>query len=253
MNAVFRYRFWIIVLLYLLGFLLPWQRVSPDLGAGTLWLAASALLFRVGQLGAVRMSLETATVAVTMAALLCCIGGAALRLWGTAYLGSAENHRSPQVESLVAAGPYSRLRNPLYVGTFFSAVGAAILMSPLGALFFLATLALLEALLISVEESFLTARLGDAYRDYLRRVPSVVPRLRIPSQVEGSQNEIPAQPLQPRWLDALFAEAFPVFFALCFAVFAWRYNALILIRCLLVSFGLALVVRALRPLPRKTA
>ena len=49
----------------------------------------------------------------------------------------------------------------------------------------------------------------------------------------------------PRWLQALLAETYPVAITLCFAVLAWRYNARILVQCVLICYGVSLVVRAL--------
>ncbi len=45
---------------------------------------------------------------------------------------------------------------------------------------------------------------------------------------------------RPHWVQALLAETYPVAFTLCFAIFAWRYNARILIQCLLICYGLSL-------------
>jgi hypothetical protein len=51
-------------------------------------------------------------------------------------------------------------------------------------------------------------------------------------------------PARPHWLQALVAETYPIAFTLCFAIFAWRYNARILIQCLLICYGCSLVIRA---------
>ncbi len=86
-ELAFRFRVFIFVLLYLAGFLAPWELRSGRLSTGhsgdTLWLAASTLLARSGWI-----SLAAATVAVTLVSLACLGIGTVLRVWGTAYLGS---------------------------------------------------------------------------------------------------------------------------------------------------------------------
>ena len=47
----FRFRVFIFVLLYLLGFLPPWELPFRGGSDGTLWLAASTLLARSGWIG----------------------------------------------------------------------------------------------------------------------------------------------------------------------------------------------------------
>jgi protein-S-isoprenylcysteine O-methyltransferase Ste14 len=233
----FRFRSWILAALYLVGFLAPWERPLRRTGTGSLWLASSTLLARTGSL-----SLAASTQFVTLTALFCCFAGAALRVWGTAYLGGAViQDQALRGERMVTEGPYRWLRNPLYLGQLLFAVGVSILMPVTGALFFLVAVVLFQQLLITSEESYLTARLGETYRDYSRRIPRLLPR------VPPSQASLPASGERPRWLQAVLTEIFPVGFALCFAVLAWRFNALILIRCLLVCYGLSLIGRALRP------
>ena len=231
-SLAFRFRMWILATLYILGFWAPWESILSTSRPGTLWLAASSLAARSGW-----MDLSTATHLVTFAALGCSLAGAALRVWGTAYLsGSVMRDPVMRGDRLVAGGPYRRLRNPLYTGTFLFSVGVSILMPPSGALFFLCALALFQRFLIAGEESFLLVRLGSAYGEYLRRVPRLMPSL---------TNKIPASMERARWLQAFLAEIYPVGYTLCFAVLAWRYNALILTQSLLICIGISLVTRAM--------
>ena len=226
----FRFRVVIFLLLYLVGFLPPWERRLA--GGGTLWLAASALLARTGWIG-----LEAATLTVTISALACLVLGTILRLSGTAYLGSGIMQSvALQGEQFVAAGPYGYVRNPLYLGAWLLALGASILMPLSGALFFLPAFTLFVLFLIFTEEGFLAAKQADFYQQYRRRVPRLLPRL-------GAVSATAA--VRPHWLQAVLAETYPIAFTLCFAIFAWRYNAHILIRCLLICYGLSLVMRAL--------
>ena len=235
MNATelaFRFRSLIFVLLYLLGFLSPWERLFRGSSNDTLWLAASTLFARSGWIG-----LAAATIAVTVAALGCLLLGAIFRVWGTAYLGSGVmSGFSMQGDQFIAAGPYRYVRNPLYLGGWLLAAGVSILMPPSGAAFFLVSYSIFVLILIFAEERFLSAKQGDGYRQYRRRVPRLLPRI-LPSDFPSSARS--------RWVQALLAEIYPVGFTLCFAIFAWRYNARILIQCLLICYGLSLISRAL--------
>ena len=232
MNAAalaFRFRVAIFLLLYLVGFLPPWGASFRGGSEGTLWLAASTLAARSGWIG-----LAAATVTLTLIALACLATGAILRVWGTAYLSSGVMRGAVmQGDRLVAAGPYRYLRNPLYLGAWLLALGVSILMPPSGAAIFLIVFTIFVLFLISAEERFLALKQGDLYQQYRRRVPRLLPR-RPGSSITSSG--------RPRWVQALLAETYPVAFTVCFAVYAWRYNARILIRCLLICYGISLVM-----------
>jgi protein-S-isoprenylcysteine O-methyltransferase Ste14 len=236
----FRFRVLIFLLLYLLGFLPPWGALARGGSAGTLWLAVSTLAARTGSI-----SLAAATVTVTLIALICLALGAILRVCGTAYLGSGVMSGAVMHgERLVAAGPYRYLRNPLYLGSWLLGIATAILMPPSGAAFFLLAFSAFTLFLIFAEERFLTSQLGDVYQEYCRRVPRLWPR------IEAGDGISPAR---PHWLQALPAETYPIAFTLCFAIFAWRYNARILIQCLLICYGFSLIIRALTKRPAASA
>jgi hypothetical protein len=117
-------------------------------------------------------------------------------------------------------------------------------MPPSGAAFFLLAFSVFALFLISAEERFLSARLGDVYQEYCRRVPRLWP-------ATGAGDA--ASSARPHWLQALLAETHPIAFTLCFAIFAWRYNARILIQCLLICYGLSLIIRALTKRPTAPA
>ncbi len=102
-----------------------------------------------------------------------------LRVWGVAYLGyGVVHHGDMQGRAVTAAGPYRYMRNPLYVGGWFMILAISLLMPPSGALFTMVLLTIHFLRLILGEEAFLAAKLGEPYREYLRAVPRIVPRLR---------------------------------------------------------------------------
>ena len=236
--VLFRFRVAVMVLLHLIGFVAPWNYFTTG-NHGSLWLAACTLLARTGW-----FSLSGATLAITLLGLACLAAGTVLRVWATAYLGPRIMQESAlQGRHLVAAGPYGYLRNPLYLGTGLIALATSLLMPPDGAALFLAAYVAFLVFLITTEERFLSTTLGQPYLEYCRAVPRILPHL--PAQVRGSA-------AQPHWLRALLSETYPVGFTLCFAIFAWRYNARILIQCLLICYGVSLVMRAVNATAKDT-
>ncbi len=232
----FRFRLIIILLLYTLGFWAPWTwtafRYAP--AATTAWLAIPTLLDRWGW-----MRLDQASLLVTWLAILSGLAGAALRLWGTAYLSASVVHSGAMHgDQVMASGPYRYVRNPLYLGSYLLGLSIAILMPPSGAAVFAVLLGVFYFRLILGEEAFLANQSGEAYLTYKKQVPRLVPRLR---------PRIPSATAHPQWLTSLVAEIFPVVFSICLAALAWRYQPLLLVKCLLVSFGLSLVTRAFLP------
>jgi hypothetical protein len=88
--------------------------------------------------------------------------------------------------------------------------------------------------LILGEEAFLAAQLGEPYREYLRAVPRFVLRLRA---------TLPRAPAQPNWAIALLTEINPIGIFFTMAVLPWCFDNLLMIKAVLVSFGLSLVIR----------
>ncbi len=96
------------------------------------------------------------------------------RLWCTLYIGGRKS------AEIVADGPYSISRNPLYV---FSAIGAAGAGAQTGSVivalvFGLATLIAFHVVALR-EERFLREKFGAAFDAYCGRVPRLFPRFSI--------------------------------------------------------------------------
>ncbi|HEY1986181.1 MAG TPA: isoprenylcysteine carboxylmethyltransferase family protein [Terracidiphilus sp.] len=230
----FRLRLVIIAVIVVLGFWSPWietlhigRRISL-----LEWLALE--LSRTGL-----ANFTVATPAVIIAGTLTAALGAALRVWGTAYLGSGTvNHLQMQAGAVMADGPYRYVRNPLYLGTEFTMLATAFIMPPTGAVFTMVLLSVFLLRLILGEEAFLGSRLGDPYTTYLGAVPRIVPRLRTNLKASG---------YRPRWFTALLAELYPLGVLGTLAALSWKYDNRLMIRAILVSFGVSLVARALQP------
>ncbi len=116
------------------------------------------------------------------------------RLYTTAFLGGYKN------QTLIDYGPFSICRNPLY---FFSLCGftgislmsnhiAIIISAPL--LFFA-----VYHFLILREEAFLKEQFGDAYAEYMRRVPRLLPKFSLYHAPEAVE-------MRPKYLRRAFRD-----------------------------------------------
>jgi len=217
-----------------LGFWAPWieaLRIGHRI-ALLEWLA-----LELSRLGLLRFT--AASPVVIVAGVLFAAAAVVLRIWGTAYLGPGiVNHSQMQSNMVVADGPYRHMRNPLYLGSWCMFAAMAFIMPPTGALFAMALLTVFLLRLILSEEAFLTAQLGEPYRVYLHTVPRLVPRL-LPA--------LPPSGSKPRWLHAVLAELNPIGVFITLAVVSWSYDNLLMIKAIIVAFGISLVVRALTP------
>ena len=234
--VIFRLRFWILAVIFFLGFATPWDwsRRLPMDHLGSTWLLLSTWIARNGW-----MSFTGATVLLLVLGTLFALVAALVRSWASAYLGAATVH-SPSMhgDAVVAAGPYRYVRNPLYLGTIVHTLALALLMPPSGAIFAIVAVTAVQFVLIAGEERFLSAKLGDAYRSYLGRVPRLLPSLR--AKVESSEE-------RPNWRSGVLGEFYFWGVVITFMTVGWKYNAALITQGVLISLGLSLVVRGLMP------
>lgn len=233
-SIEFRFRVLIITIIITLGFWAPW---IESLAIGRRISVLEWLALELSRTGLVTFTVATPLVIVL--ASLIAAKGAALRIWGTAYLGAfTVNHKEMQAAAVIAAGPYRYVRNPLYLGSWCMFAAMAFIMPPTGALFALLLVTVFQLRLIFGEEAFLSAQLGEPYRAYLAAVPRLFPRLRSPLAPSGAV---------PHWLRAVVAELNPIGVFIALTVFSWSYNHWLMIQAILVSFGVSIVARAFLP------
>lgn len=93
------------------------------------------------------------------------------RVWCSAYIGGRKNYE------LIDIGPYSIVRNPLYVFSFLIVSGVALATGMVTVMLLVQILyAAYYRLVIEREEAALLEAYGAAYADYLKRVPRWLPR-----------------------------------------------------------------------------
>ena len=115
-------------------------------------------------------------------------------------------------------------------------------MPPSGAGFFLSAFGIYTLLLIGVEAALPDGEAGGC-------LPAVPPPCLPVCSLVSAARRYRLMPAVRSGCQLFLNETYPIAITLCFALFAWRYNARILIRCVLICYGLSLVVRAMTKRP----
>ncbi len=199
-EAEFRLRFWIIAVIFFVGFqLYAWDHVS----------AASALADLLTRAGGNPQAMRTVIYSIAAAAV---VAAAALRTWAAAYMNSGVVHDEQlRDHRLVADGPYRHLRNPLYLGTILVALGIGLAASRSGFAVIAVAISFFQYRLTRREETALLATQGESYRRYLAAVPRILPSLR---------PRVPAGECRAQWGQAFRGELFMWAYAITCIVFA---------------------------------
>ena len=114
---------------------------------------------------------------------LCMIGlaiaaiGIASRIFTAAFLYGRHIVTEIEAETLCLSGPFSRVRNPLYIGNFIIGVGVALAFNEwYGYLAFALEFGLMYSVIIPYEERFLRGKFGPAYENYRKATQRFIPR-----------------------------------------------------------------------------
>lgn len=131
---------------------------------------------------------------------LCILG----RTWSALYIGGYKKRE------LITAGPYSLVRNPLYVFTIIGTAGIGIMAgSLLCALLFAGFATAVFSYVTRAEEAFLANIFGQAFHAYMARVPRFWPRFSTWRDVE--ELAVRPRPVLRTFLEAcLFLLALPL-------------------------------------------
>lgn len=103
--------------------------------------------------------------------------GEFIRGWSVAHIGTRSRTRGGSVGPLVTSGPFSRCRNPIYLGNLL--VGAGIVWAtdvPLLLPAYVLLFAVQYGFIVAWEEDRLEAAHGRAFAAYRARVPRWLPR-----------------------------------------------------------------------------
>jgi len=216
----FEKRFWIICVIYFIGFCLS---------------ALDKVPFIVVLRHLIAPSIDTGIPQTIMFARIVIVAGAllvflaaGLRTWGAAYLRTEVVHDTAQhSEALVADGPFRYTRNPLYLANLPMAAGIGVLASRSGFVFLvLANWIFVYRLILREEESLLKTQ-GESYRAYFEAVPRFWPALK---------PRVPSGNLRPDWGQAFAGESFVWLFGLAELLIAATLNARIGLFAFLLGF-----------------
>jgi len=145
-----------------------------------LWSAAAYLIYiNRDSILAHKLNLE---FALSEAGMLLLIVGSLLHVWTAALLTfpgiiGVNEIATPQKSKLVEAGPFSVVRHPTYLAHTIMFLGIFLFTGYVS----VAVLTVIDFLVVSLiiipfEERELRLRFGAAYDDYMKRVPSPLPR-----------------------------------------------------------------------------
>jgi protein-S-isoprenylcysteine O-methyltransferase Ste14 len=124
---------------------------------------------------------------LTLAGVLAIAAGELMRIWGVQHIGAISRTRSDRLGPLIDTGPFSLVRNPLYLGNILLWIGFTLAAQLLWLAPVVAVLLSLEYhAIVRWEEQLLDLRLGEPYRVYQRQVPRWMPRVGAPKQLAGA-------------------------------------------------------------------
>jgi protein-S-isoprenylcysteine O-methyltransferase Ste14 len=140
------------------------------------------------------------------------VAAALIRTCASSYLQASVVYASEvKSESLVADGPYRRVRNPLYFANVLMVIAMGALMSRLGFLVAVIAMVVFCYRLILREEAELQASQGQSYRAYRKAVPRLWPSL---------WPRVPSAGRQARWKEGIKAESWYWGFAAALVAYA---------------------------------
>ena len=123
--------------------------------------------------------------------------GESIRIYGVRFAGGATRTREVGAPSLCTSGPYSRCRNPLYLGNMIIYCGVVLMAGGqfLWPLLFIVFVffTLQYYMIISLEEETLVQLFGNEYQLYRESVPKLFPRI---SPWLGNDKRVPLTIIQ---------------------------------------------------------
>ena len=108
--------------------------------------------------------------------------GEFIRINAVSYAGGRTRTIKVGADSLCISGPYSRTRNPLYIGNLFI-YGGVVLFSGgeyMIQLFFIVIIFFVfqYSMIVSLEEEKLLTLFGQSYLEYKKNVPRIIPQIK---------------------------------------------------------------------------
>ncbi len=114
--------------------------------------------------------------------------GLVIRVWATKHIGKrvARKYKEGRKPRLVVTGPYTFVRNPLYIGNIAAMIGLSILSELVWLVpAVIAYFSLLYSLVVRYEECRLSVLFGKEYEIYQQKVPRWIPRFSTIGELKG--------------------------------------------------------------------
>ncbi len=148
-----------------------------------LWAVIAYLIFRQREfIIAPRIELS---IFIRITGVILLAAGTLLHIWTASLLtfpGIIGIHEisEPQKSQLVEKGPFSSVRHPTYLAHTMMFLGVFLFTGVIAtALLTIADFIVVNLFVIPLEEKELLKRLGQDYKNYMERVPRIIPRLRL--------------------------------------------------------------------------
>jgi len=103
--------------------------------------------------------------------------GLLFAVWARRHLGGnwSGTVTIKEGHQLVTTGPYALVRHPIYTGLLLAFIGSAVAIGEWRGVLAVVVAAASFVYKLRLEERWMREQFGDAYRDYCRRVPALVP------------------------------------------------------------------------------
>ena len=117
---------------------------------------------------------EDLSIALKIVGFILILAGGFGRLWSSLYIEGNKNKK------LISSGPYSMMRNPLYVFSFTLLAGyCCAIQSIIVSGVFLGLFVVIYMPTIYNEEKILLSRHSDSYKSYYEKTPRFLPNIRL--------------------------------------------------------------------------
>lgn len=124
---------------------------------------------------------HNSTVLSATVGLLMIFAGELFRVYSVAFIGSISRTRKGNLGArLITEGPFSFMRNPLYVGNFFITLGIATFGGSIGVIILSILLFTFQYhFIVRYEEGLLFEKFGEEYHQFCQDVPAWIPKKRV--------------------------------------------------------------------------
>ena len=148
------------------------------------------------------------TVRTAAAGLIFVVFGELFRIYSVAFIGSISRTRKGNLGAkLITSGPFSFMRNPLYVGNFFITLGIAIFGgNPYVVALSIVMFSFQYYHIVRYEEGLLFEAFGEEFQKFCQDVPAWIPKKKVElDKIEWPDNFSPALKSEKKTLMTIFS------------------------------------------------